>query len=244
MRVLLLSDIHANEVALEAVLAAAGDVAATVCLGDLVGYGPNPNEVIERVRDLAPIACLAGNHDLAALGSVSVDMFNTEAAKAARWTGEQLTPENRAWLEALLPEGRVADAHLAHASPRDPVWEYLELPEQGPPNFESFDGHLCFVGHTHVPRLFEHTNGRRFTPAHALAEDAAIVLRRDVRMILNPGSVGQPRDGDWRAAFAIWNLEMATFELHRVEYEVEETQRRIEHAGLPPVLGYRLTLGR
>jgi predicted phosphodiesterase len=242
--ILVLSDIHANLEALEAVMSDAGDVDAVLCLGDLIGYGPNPNEVSERVLSLAPVACLSGNHDLAALGRTSLKVFNRDAATAAQWSGDHLAPDTREWLLTLQSAQAVDGAYLAHASPRDPVWEYMEHPGQGPPNFDAFEGSLCFVGHTHVPRAFEQSPGKLFTPAHGLKAGERLSLGGDVRMIVNPGGVGQPRDGDWRASYGLWDRGHLTFELRRVEYPVEQTQQKILDAGLPESLAYRLSLGR
>lgn len=244
MPILVLSDIHANLEALEAVLSDAGEVDAILCLGDLVGYGPNPNEVSERVRNLAPAACLSGNHDLAALGRISLKVFNRDAATAARWSSEHLRPDMREWLMSLESSHAVDGAYLAHASPRDPVWEYMEHPGQGPSNFAAFAGPVCFVGHTHVPRAFEQSPGKQFTPTHVLAAGERLNLGGEVRMIVNPGGVGQPRDGDWRASYALWHRDDHTFEVRRVEYPVEQTQQKILDAGLPESLAYRLSLGR
>lgn len=244
MRILVLSDIHGNVDALQAVLSAAGPLDQVVCLGDLVGYGPNPNEVVEQVRGLKPLACLVGNHDLAALGEVPIDLFNTDAAGAARWTGERLRDDHAAWLRGLHSSDRIPDAYLAHGSPRDPIWEYMELPGQGPPNFDLYTEHLCFVGHTHVPRLFEQAAGKGFTPVHALGDGDRVRVAGEVRLIINPGSVGQPRDGDWRASYGIWDPHEGWFQLHRIDYPVERVQRKILDAGLPASLGARLRVGR
>lgn len=241
---LIISDIHGNLEALEAVLACRGPEQEVVCLGDLVGYGPNPNEVVRLVRDLDPTACLLGNHDLAVLGAVPLELFNSDAARAARWTAGRLKPDLRDWLREHAPTQTLPGTHLAHASPKDPIWEYMEESWQGPENFESFSGPLCFVGHTHVPRVFEQTGTNSYTPVRLLGEGETVQLGDNVRMIVNPGSVGQPRDGDWRAAYGVWNPEAGTFTAHRTEYAVETTQQKILDAGLPRFLAQRLTLGR
>src|SRR6266567_3854119 len=157
MRYLVLSDIHANLEALEAVLADAASYDAVLCLGDLVGYGPNPNECVDRVRALPDLTCLVGNHDWAALGKLDLDMFNEFARAAAIWTTAELREDALDYLASLPAKTETEAFALAHASPRDPIWEYMEFEHQGPPNFREFKARFCFVGHTHVPRTFVET---------------------------------------------------------------------------------------
>jgi diadenosine tetraphosphatase ApaH/serine/threonine PP2A family protein phosphatase len=242
MRILVLSDIHANLVALEAVLAAAEGAWERVWfLGDLVGYGPDPNECVERVRALAPLA-LSGNHDWAVLGKLDTEDFNGEARHAVRWTRRVLTEENRLYLDSLAPrrvEGRFT---LAHASPRHPVWEYiLDLPT-ALENFDHFDTPCCLVGHSHVPSLFildEAAGELNYFPVgHGDVCDLS-----QYRLILNPGGVGQPRDGDPRAAYALLDDEALTWEFCRVAYNVAETQRRMQELKMPRRLIERLEHG-
>jgi len=242
MRILILSDIHANLVALEAVLAAANSEWERVWfLGDLVGYGPDPNECVERLRALDPLA-LSGNHDWAVLDKLDMEEFNSEARHAVRWTRRVLTEESRLYLESLAPrrvEGRFT---LAHASPRHPVWEYiLDLPT-ALDNFDYFDTPCCLVGHSHVPSLFvldEAAGELNYFPVgHG---DAVSLTRR--RFILNPGGVGQPRDGDPRAAYALLDDEALTWEFRRVPYDVAETQRRMRELKMPRRLIERLEHG-
>lgn len=237
---LILSDIHANLEALEAVLVDAGPVDNVIFLGDLVGYGPNPNEVVELVRALPDLTALVGNHDLAALGEVDIELFNPVAARAARWTTEQLSAENAQYLASLPPRGVSHDFYLAHASPRDPVWEYLEDGRQGPPNFRLFPNAAALVGHTHVPRIFDEIEAEAPSRVYGARHGDTIRLQGP-RRILNPGGVGQPRDGDPRAAYAL--LEDDRFTFRRVPYPIEETQRKIEDAGLPHELAARLAYG-
>ena len=245
MRYLVLTDIHANLEALEAVLADSGEFDAVLCLGDLVGYGPNPNECVDRVRELPGLVCLAGNHDWAALGRLDLGSFNSEARKAAEWTAEQLRDDVRSYLEELSPKLETEDFALAHGSPRDPIWEYLVVEQQGPPNFEEFSGPFCFVGHTHVPRTFLETkNGDAVGTEIELPEAGdELDLADGERRIVNPGGVGQPRNGDPRAAYGIWDSDTGIFTFRRVPYDVPATQKKIRDAGLPGVLATRLRLG-
>ncbi|MGI8826279.1 MAG: metallophosphoesterase family protein [Chloroflexota bacterium] len=243
MRYLVLSDVHANLEALEAVLADAPAYEAVLSLGDLVGYGPNPNECVERVRSLPNLTSLVGNHDLAALGELDLAAFNAYASSSAEWTARRLDSEVRSYLGSLAPSLGCDGAFLAHASPRDPVWEYLETPDQGPANFHRFESALGFVGHTHVPRVFQETSSDE--PSHVVmpGKDDEIDLGDGVRRIVNPGGVGQPRNGDPRAAYGIWDTEARTFAFRRVPYSFEITQTKIRSAGLPHVLAERLAHG-
>lgn len=242
MRYLVISDIHANLEALEAVLdAASGEYDAVLSLGDQVGYGASPNEVVERVQSLHPEHSLLGNHDLAALGSLDLDQFNPFAREAAEWTAHQLRPEIRAHLETLNPRSAARGFELFHASPRDPVWEYMEAQWQGPPNFEIMDTDLAMVGHTHVPRVFRSVQDQVFV-SEPEADDVLAVVPGE-RLIVNPGGVGQPRDGDPRAAFSIYDPDARTITFRRVPYKIGVAQRKIREAGLPRILADRLSQG-
>jgi predicted phosphodiesterase len=247
MRILILSDIHANVVALEAVLSAVDNVDGLWCLGDTIGYGPRPNECIEHMRQMADYA-ISGNHDLACLGKVDLDDFNPDARTANRWNGDQLTAPNREWLMGLdnsierLPTFR--DFCMMHGSPHDPVWEYLLSIEQARRNFEhpAFRTRVCLVGHSHIPILFtdDYMHGiRREFPDH----NAEVRLMPDTRYIINPGSVGQPRNQDPRAAFAILDTEKSIVKFHRIRYDVEKTQQQMREVSLPPALIKRLQFG-
>jgi predicted phosphodiesterase len=246
MRYLVLSDVHANLEALTAVLEDADDYDAVLCLGDLVGYGPNPNECVNRVRALPNLTCLVGNHDLAALGSLDLSTFNAFAREAADWTAEHLEGDVRIFLEglpsALLESDEFA---LAHASPRDPVWEYMEAEPQGPPNFRLFAAPVCFVGHTHVPRVFlEMKKGSSSFSTIIMPEaDDELATTDGSRKIINPGGVGQPRNGDPRAAYGVWDTDTDTFTFCRISYPVHLTQIKIRLAGLPIGLAQRLQFG-
>jgi diadenosine tetraphosphatase ApaH/serine/threonine PP2A family protein phosphatase len=244
MRFLVFGDVHANLEALEAVLEDSGPMDGAICLGDLVGYGPNPNECVERVRALPELTCLVGNHDLAAIGGLDLAMFNDYARVAAEWTSEQLEDGTRAFLGGLESSLGRDEFYLAHASPQDPVWEYLEWPEHGPPNFRAFSQAFCFVGHTHVPRVFvEAANEAKPSQVTHAGDGDALALSDGLRRIVNPGGVGQPRDGDPRAAYGIYDAQSGEFVFKRVSYPLETTQRKIRAAGLPAILAYRLQYG-
>lgn len=251
MRYLIISDIHANLVALEAVLAAVKKerIDQVWCLGDTVGYGPAPNECVARVRELATI-CLVGNHDWAALGKLNIDDFNPEARAAIEWTQAQLSDESRAYLDTL--EGRLDNVHpeftLAHASPRHPIWEYLLYASAAAENFEYFSTRFCLVGHTHKPVIFQRWESDPdapplVNPQPAVNQPLPILQAEGVRLILNPGSVGQPRDNNPRAAYAIFDDDEGTFTFHRTPYNVAETQKQMATAGLPERLIERLEWG-
>jgi len=241
-KVLVISDVHANAVALEAVLADAGKVDETWCLGDVAGYGPQPNECIERIRSLPNLTCIMGNHDYAAIGDVALETFNTDARKALLWQRKMFSEESRSFLNAL-PRKLVVhgEVSLAHGSPRDPIWEYVMNTLVARINLAFFDTPWCFVGHSHFQVMFQF---------QAKVDDLSIVVPRlaeqyelKERAILNPGSVGQPRDRDPRAAYAIFSPEAHTWEPHRVEYDIKSVQKMILDAGLPPRHAERLAGG-
>ena len=243
MRYLILSDIHANLPALEAVLAAAGAVDAVWCLGDLVGYGPQPNECVERVRNLPGLRCVAGNHDWAALGKLSLTDFNPQARWAVEWTAQQLIPAHRAWLDGLPERIEEEGFTLVHGSPRHPIWEYVLNSAVASENMAYFDTPACLVGHTHVAVIFLEP-GRQHRAAPAIVpEPGQVFSYRPVRAIINPGSVGQPRDGDPRASYALLDTEAGQIEYRRETYAIQETQERIRAAGLPERLALRLSYG-
>lgn len=241
MRILIISDIHANLSALEAVLADAGETDATWCLGDLVGYGPDPNECIQRVRDLPNTICLIGNHDAAALDLIDIDSFNPEARQALLWTQEVLTASSAEYL-GNLPEFVTANSvTLAHGSPRHPVWEYLLDTRTATQNFAHFETPYCFVGHSHLPVIFQLLNGD--ISAALRVPESQEDIKMMPRAIFNPGSVGQPRDRDPRAAYAIFDENIHTWRQRRIAYDVSSVQARMEAAGLPERHSQRLTAG-
>jgi predicted phosphodiesterase len=244
MRYLVISDIHANQAALSAVLADAGSFDFVWSLGDLVGYGPDPNECIQRLREL-PHFSLAGNHDWAALGKLDITSFNTDARVSSIWTQNELSPESREYLDSLHTNSEQGEFTLAHASPRQPVWEYVLDPLIAQRNFAYFETPFCLVGHTHIPVIFcqfdVNPNGcKTLVPPF----DGPISLEIEGRLILNPGSVGQPRDGNPDASYAILDTDAMTWEYYRVPYPIEITQERMRARDLPPRLIERLVYGR
>ncbi|MDX1435503.1 MAG: metallophosphoesterase family protein [Anaerolineales bacterium] len=241
MRILVFSDIHGNFVALEAVLADAGEIDTYWFLGDLVGYGPNPNECVDRVSQLPNLICLLGNHDAAAVDQIDVETFNPEARISLEWTQDQLTAEHSAYLEDLPLVYADDLVTLAHGSPRSPVFEYLLDNQMATENFPHFFTPFCFVGHTHLPSIFQMANGDPFARLSIPKANTEFVL--EPRTIINPGSVGQPRDRDPRAAYAIFDTETALWDYRRVDYDVVEVQSRMRKAGLPERHSLRLEIG-
>ena len=243
MRFAVISDIHANLAAFEAVLADIGDRVDRIwCLGDIVGYGPDPNECVERVRQDGIIS-VVGNHDWACLGRVDLSQFNPDAARACHWTIEQLTPENRDYL-GHLPVSLTIDQHtLVHGSPRGPIWEYIAQPEAARENFSHFDTPVCLVGHTHVPLAFNLPDEAASScDRYWLSSGETLDISKG-RWILNPGGLGQPRDGDPRAPYLIIDAGAMRLEVCRVPYPIELTQSRMAQAGLPGSLSVRLSFG-
>jgi diadenosine tetraphosphatase ApaH/serine/threonine PP2A family protein phosphatase len=242
MRVAVISDIHGNLHALEAVLAAidADPPDAVWCLGDVVGYGPRPNECCDLVRRRATVS-LCGNHDLAVGGGIDLAEFSGDAAVAATWTRRVLEDEHLAWLNELQPRAQVDGVGLFHGSARDPVWEYVLSDEAALATIVLAPHPLALVGHSHVAlqvALHESSLEGGLAPAGTRVELA------DANRLLNPGSVGQPRDGDPRAAYLVLDLAARTASFGRVEYDVERTQSEIRAAGLPDVLAARLAFGQ
>jgi len=241
MRILVISDIHANLTSLEAVLADAGEFEAAWCLGDLVGYGPDPNECIARVRGLPNLVCLVGNHDAATLHQIDTDNFNPDARTAIEWTRQTLVPEAYAFLQNLPEKVTVEMVTLAHGSPRQPVWEYLLDTRTASLNFNYFETPYCLVGHTHLPVVFYMPDDTR--TARLVVPEASMQVTLAPRAILNPGSVGQPRDRDPRAAYAILDTSQNTWEFRRVGYDITSVQKRMEAVGLPERHIQRLASG-
>jgi len=250
MRALILSDIHANLEALEAVLAAAPEHDAVWNLGDVVGYGASPNEVIEKVRSLDHLV-VRGNHDRACCDPPSLEFFSATAASAVRWTQRVLTPENLAWLQHLAP-GPVSPAGresvCVHGSPYHED-EYLFTLEDTWESFHANPARIIFFGHTHRQEAFATNQQEQFhlKPQYSSAfepDQCELTLRKGARYLLNPGSVGQPRDGDRRAAFALYDDARELLTWFRVPYELEKAQEKILRAGLPDYLAERLASGR
>jgi predicted phosphodiesterase len=242
MRVAVVSDIHSNLHALEAVLAAIDAEAPDElwCLGDLVGYGPRPNECCAAIAERADV-CLAGNHDLAVRGTIDLDEFHGDAGLAASWTREVLEPEWQALLDRLEPEGAAHGVALYHGSARDPIWEYVLDDESALATLELAGTPVVLVGHSHVAlRVVDSRAGLDGGVAKAGTE----VELGSVRVVLNPGSVGQPRDGDPRAAYLLLDLDGQRASFCRADYDIERTQREMREAGLPEMLAARLALGQ
>ena len=244
MRIAILADIHSNLEALEAVLRHAegpGPLDRVWCLGDLVGYGAEPGACIARLREYEH-ACVLGNHDLAALGRMGVEEFNPVAAQAALWTRQQLSEDDRAYLQSLPLVTKEGDFTLVHGSLRWPQWEYLLSSEAAAEQFRRQETPCSLVGHSHVP--FVALEAAAGPPLLAPLSDGDVVEIGERRLILNPGGVGQPRDGDPRASYALYETGERTVTLHRVEYDVASAQRKIRDAGLPSYLADRLAHGQ
>lgn len=237
MKILVFSDIHSNATAFEAVLDAAGSVDAYWCLGDIVGYGPDPNDCIRLVRELPNLLCVRGNHDAATLGDVDQQTFNHEASLAITWTKRHLNAEGLEYLLSLPEKLDQDDITIVHGSPRNPVWDYVMDYMTAVRMFQFFDKEICLLGHTHVPAIWYENE----------APKAPVMEYQKVKIIgkciLNPGSVGQPRDHDPRAAFALFDPQEKTWELRRIAYDVESVQARIKKSGLPWRHAMRLSEG-
>ncbi len=243
MRIALLSDVHGNLPAFEAVLADVDDaeVEEIWCLGDLVGYGAEPNGCVELARERCDL-CLAGNHDLVVTGEIDLGDFSSSAAAAAQWTRDNIDAEALEFLRSLKPQADDRDIGLYHASPRDPVWEYVLSTWQADECMDLMKKRVGAVGHSHVALWFRRSGEGNVDGAPAeggLEQDLA-----EGDWLLNPGAVGQPRDGDPRAAWLLLDTEGWSADWRRVEYEIDRAAGAIEEAGLPTVLGQRLYTGQ
>jgi len=241
VRYAILSDVHGNLEALRAVLADARERSdGALCLGDVVGYGADPGPCVDLVAERCE-SVIAGNHERAVTGQIGLDWFNPWARTAAEWTRTRLTADAQAWLAALPLVREVADATLVHASPAHPEeWEYLIAPEDGFAAFGAFATRVCFVGHSHLPRAWAQGSWGHDHDA----VPSTVALQAGSRYIVNVGSVGQPRDRDPRAAYAIWDLDRRCVEIRRVTYDVAAARAKILAAGLPRLLAERLVEGR
>jgi diadenosine tetraphosphatase ApaH/serine/threonine PP2A family protein phosphatase len=244
VRYLIISDIHANLEALDAVLASAPPHDHVLMLGDLVGYGADPNLAIERIRALSAVTSIRGNHDKTGAGLDTTEGFNYLAKQAISWTAAALTPDNHQWL-ARLPQGPVRvddDVQICHGAPFDEdVYIFDDLDAMRA--LRSIDTPLCLFGHTHVPAAYALTHElRHLWPARG--GEGTLALAPGCRYLVNCGAVGQPRDGDPRAAFGLLDTTAGRLSVHRVEYDVEAAQAKIIAAGLPDVLAQRLAIGR
>jgi diadenosine tetraphosphatase ApaH/serine/threonine PP2A family protein phosphatase len=241
MRYAILADIHANLAAFRAVLEDIGHQGKADkiwCLGDIVGYGPDPHECIDLLRQTNHV-CVAGNHDWAAVGKISTTEFNPDAAAACRWTTGQLKPADVTYLSTLPLTIEEGDFTLVHGSPREPIWEYLTSISPAGENFAFFKSRYCLVGHSHVPLVF--AKSKSGILASPLPGYGATLGKE--RMIINPGAVGQPRDADPRASYAIYDSQAKTIKLHRVPYDIRATQDKMVACGLPIRLVARLSYG-
>ncbi|MBL8061476.1 MAG: metallophosphoesterase family protein [Anaerolineales bacterium] len=242
MRILVMSDIHANYTALEAVLKDAGEVNETWCLGDLVGYGPDPNAAVEEIREIKNLTCLMGNHDVAVIGRMSLETFNGDARRSLMHHEKVMSASNMDFIRSLPAKSKVrGEATIAHGSPRDPLWEYILNSLTARLNFDHFDTPWCFVGHSHIQSVFIKDESSDKVTVEQTKPDVTIQLHP--KLILNPGSVGQPRDRDPRAAYAIYDSEARTWTPKRVMYNIAEVQDRIRAAGLPEKHAARLAEG-
>ena len=243
MRIAILADIHSNLEALNAVLADAGEhgtVDEIWCLGDTVGYGPDPTACLDTVLSMDHVL-VAGNHDLASVGKISLVDFNPYAAEACRWTATQLSSKHSEHLSNLPLRTEQAPFTLVHGSPRDPAWEYVISLDVAQACFDHFTTPYCLVGHSHIPFICR--QGQRGVELVDVSLGSPVPLGRE-RLIVNPGGVGQPRDGDPRASYTIYHTEENSIEFRRVPYDLVATQRKIRLASLPEYLAERLQYGR
>ena len=243
MRALIVSDIHSNLEALQSVFEdaqARGGFEQVWSLGDLVGYGPDPGACVDLIRQFNHLG-VAGNHDLAAVGKLSLEAFNVRAAEANRWTATQLTEEQASYLAGLSLRLELDEFTIVHGSPRDPIWEYVVSVPSAVASFLHFDTSRCLVGHSHIPFICR--PGEDGAVFLEFPLDTPIALRTD-RLIINPGGVGQPRDADPRASYAIYNSDSQAVSHHRSEYDIPATQEKMRRHRLPEFLIERLAYGR
>jgi predicted phosphodiesterase len=257
MTYLIFSDVHGNRFGLEAVLEHAhGEYDAVLCLGDVVGYGAHPNECCEIVRGLVAASaegvCLMGNHDAAALGIIDASWFNHVAREAIEWTAENLTESNRTWLQSLSPTHTTEKFQAVHGSLRGPLEEYITSDEIAVGTMEEMTAPLCFYGHTHVAEAWtvrERKRGllrrvRSHLTRHKMRDGGRVTFRNGAWCLLNPGSCGQPRDGNRQARYALWNPRYDVVDIFAIDYDWQAARMAILNAGLPHLLGDRLGMGR
>ena len=239
MRIAVLSDIHSNLIALDAVLAATGRVDAVWHLGDVVGYGSEPDAVVARLRAIGATG-VKGNHDAAAVGGSEIEWFNPDARRAMEWTRTTISRVTTAWLDAL-PQTITSDGWtLVHGSPREPIWEYVTSVPVARANLAVLEGRVALHGHTHLPVAFLEEGGRIEVVSPG---DGSVLELRGRRALVNPGSVGQPRDGDPRSAFLVLDTDADTVTWHRTGYDIAAVQASMRAAGLPASLAARLSVG-
>lgn len=242
MRYGLISDIHGNLEALQAVYKEIDKLGVDeiLCLGDVIGYGPDPEKCLELVRERANVI-LAGNHDHAPIGLVDVTYFNTYAKRAVEWTAAKIGQEAREFFESCPLIHTFENFTIVHSTPLNPsAWEYILSIDDAVENFPHFDTRVCFIGHSHVPVIISKSSQEQIQVQRL----GSLILQDDYKYIINIGSVGQPRDLDPRAAFATFDDASFSYELHRVKYDIGKVQRKILERGLPPFLAERLALGQ
>jgi diadenosine tetraphosphatase ApaH/serine/threonine PP2A family protein phosphatase len=241
VRYAVLSDVHGNIEALEAAFARIADDDDVLCLGDMVGYGPNPNECVDWLRARVSAAVL-GNHDVAAIDDFGLAYFNPAAREAMRWTQRVLTPENKAWLDSLGYEFRMPDFLLVHGAPVN-YFEYILDKPAAARAFAATDAPIIFIGHTHIAEVYTLRPGGEIEHAH-LQQGGEVQLDEGSRYLINVGSVGQPRDLNPRASFGIYDSEARTVTITRFDYPIARVQEKIASAKLPDALARRLVVGR
>jgi predicted phosphodiesterase len=245
MRILVISDIHANLTALNAVINDAGNFEQIWCLGDVVGYGPEPNECISRLREF-DLICLAGNHDLAVVGKTGLWEFSQSAREVIFWTRHWLTTFNHDWLNSLPATPLVMGygITLVHASPRDPIWEYIVARGVAKDNLNFIDTPICLNGHSHIPIMFRKPWDGVKVLEEPLHVNSTIRLTSYDQVFINPGSAGQPRDEDPRASYALIDLDTMTLTHRRIQYDFSATQKLMKQAKFPDRLIRRLRFGQ
>jgi predicted phosphodiesterase len=246
LRAAIISDVHSNLPALEAVLEAIEEAGVDQlwCLGDVVGYGADPDACAALIRDRCDV-CLVGNHDLAVLERLDISSFSDAAAAAVEWTRERVGAATLDFLGGLEPQGAREGIGLFHASPRDPIWEYVLTTDQADASLDEQSARVCLIGHSHISLFFTRPDSRPASQTHgAQAGDGALLDLAGGDWLINPGSVGQPRDGDPRAAWMELDSDEWTARFHRVDYDVAAAAEAILEAGLPGPLAERLGVGR
>lgn len=246
MKYAVFGDIHANWEALEAVLADAAAQGCTdhVCLGDVVGYNANPRECLEKIQEMAcPV--VKGNHDEEAAVDTSLEGLNPLAARALHWTRESLAPEHRRWLSEIKLVRQVRDFTIVHATLDTPAgWAYVTNKFDAMASFSYQFTQLCFHGHTHTPRFYVKHGSVEAVPGEETEQGRTVQMVDGSKYFINAGSVGQPRDGDWRASYAIYDVDKRQVTIRRIEYDLQTAQKKILEAGLPEMLANRLAIGK
>jgi predicted phosphodiesterase len=239
----IISDIHANLEAFEVVLAELREVDAFICLGDIVGYGPDPVPCLHRLRQLPNLTCIVGNHDLAAIGRYDISWFNPFAREAIEWTAKQLSSDDKNFLGSLPEKEQIGGAAIVHGSWVEPMGYITEVSE-AMDSFRLMPGDLSFIGHTHIAEYYANRAGTQFCAQTPLWSGGAISLDPELRYLINPGAIGQPRDDNPAASFGLYHPDAKSVEVRRVRYDVEAVQEKMRAVGLPDPLIVRLSVGR